>query len=71
MVSRDRSVCIMVLWSVISVMQVYGVFLMMTQFVLPLLVSSLAYIMIISKLSLRTGVMRAGAGRSTIRSLIF
>ena len=52
-------------------MQVYGVFLMMTQFVLPLLVSSLAYIMIISKLSLRTGVMRAGAGRSTIRSLIF
>ena len=47
--------------------QLYGVFIFLTQFTVPLVVSSLAYIMIINKLSMRRGAVRPGAGRSTIR----
>ena len=49
--------------------QVYGVFIFTTQFTLPLLVSSLAYIMIITKLAVRGTARRQGAarGRNTVR----
>ena len=52
-------------------MQVYGVFLFTTQFTLPMLVTTAAYSLIISKLATRGGVTRAqgaGAGRNTVRS---
>ena len=51
-------------------MQVYGVFLFTTQFTLPMLVTTAAYSLIISKLATRGGVTRsqgAGAGRNTVR----
>ena len=50
--------------------QLYGVLIFLTQFTVPLMVSSLAYMMIINKLSLRRGAVRPGAGRSTIRYTI-
>ena len=51
--------------------QVYGVFLFTTQFTLPMLVTTAAYSLIISKLATRGGVTRsqgAGAGRNTVRT---
>ena len=52
-------------------LQVYGVFLFTTQFTLPMLVTTAAYSLIISKLATRGGVTRgqgAGAGRNTVRT---
>ena len=51
-------------------LQVYGVFLFTTQFTLPMLVTTAAYSLIISKLATRggvTGSQGAGAGRNTVR----
>ena len=48
----------------------YGVFLFTTQFTLPMVVTTAAYSLIISKLATRGGVTRsqgAGAGRNTVR----
>ena len=49
--------------------QVYGVFIFTSQFTLPIMVSSLAYIMIITKLAVRGSARRQGVarGRNTVR----